>query len=1078
MADIKLRIELNSSSETESLGSTITDNLLTANTSFPIEDSGKMNIPKREFSGSNGLSWASDYLLFTEGEMLCNPDDVNDNRFGMLESELNPKEFIWGVVPDDKKYGVKLIFSNAQNLEKITIYGDKESNQYPIEAVIDGTQIIYSDDYIWTIDLGEPSDTHTIELTKWNRSNYNAVLSLVSVFQNTFDIGKMDGLKSVDGLTQSTDRPNEIFYGAVYNTGNIEIIDKNNEISDLIIDGILPISNIKFDFFVNGKQVQELVSSDSNYDSFSKTFNVELDGKIKNWGNLDFSGMPLRMNSSLYDVLLFVLSEIQYTPDEVDEMLQSKIVFGSENFYASVKNYLQQIIIPFTYLNSGKVLDAINKICYVAQLNVVEKSDGKIMFVSARPVVDKEQGFIVIPSKNIHKATRDFIVKNKVSSVGYEDVFLSYSPKEVFSQNTNFYEQSIKSGIIELDGEETLSYSGLLSRYKESLSAENQDDFEIVGVYPAYYSGLIQENYSFFVYGIHFQSEEISMFDFFSNGFSTRQINRLGVSSLSKSSELGLLNNSETIDHSSILRDFDFVSSRDEALSNLCHFTDGNIDGVYFSSQQPKAQIIRNGNSFYIYFAVNIMAKNTSSVTNYTGELSSIVLNGTISAYTKVISELDRVVVGNRNSDYFLENNELLQNNTSFRDISVNNLISNNIIRDYQDGIQMANVSCVCADLFDNNRNISKVWSNGDILEVGDIVRIDKDNNGKSLWLDNNGKDILWRITGRRFRYSGVPMIDLELQEVKPVEIYYEAGLYDSNNNLKMGWDEVVSNFYLINDNGVLYPDGGYYEDNLSGVLRLPEEVSEIKANSFERTTALESIYFPSSVTKIGISSFASGSALESVYFKNGLVEIGGTAFGYCKIKNVHIPASTTIIGMNPFKGNDNLDKITVDSLNKVYDSRNNCNAIMETATNTLISGCRSTIIPNNTLILAENAFGGLTSITNLHLPEGLQKIEGACFDGCLGLKTMVLPESVKHIGDFAFSNCKSMTSLYIPKGVETIGFAIFAGVYKGSLTIYCGATEKPVEWDSEWNSDGGLSFHNVKWGYTKEQYEEEIKNT
>ena len=45
----------------------------------------------------------------------------------------------------------------------------------------------------------------------------------------------------------------------------------------------------------------------------------------------------------------------------------------------------------------------------------------------------------------------------------------------------------------------------------------------------------------------------------------------------------------------------------------------------------------------------------------------------------------------------------------------------------------------------------------------------DKDNNGNSLWSYKNGSPMFWRVTGRNFRKVGVPMIDLELQEVRVV---------------------------------------------------------------------------------------------------------------------------------------------------------------------------------------------------------------------------------------------------------------------------------------------------------------------
>ena len=76
----------------------------------------------------------------------------------------------------------------------------------------------------------------------------------------------------------------------------------------------------------------------------------------------------------------------------------------------------------------------------------------------------------------------------------------------------------------------------------------------------------------------------------------------------------------------------------------------------------------------------------------------------------------------------------------------------------------------ICGDYYDSNGEIIKNWSNGEILEIGDIIRVDKDNNGNSLWKYSNGSEMYWRVIGRNFRYAGVPLIDLQLQEVKRVD--------------------------------------------------------------------------------------------------------------------------------------------------------------------------------------------------------------------------------------------------------------------------------------------------------------------
>ena len=81
-----------------------------------------------------------------------------------------------------------------------------------------------------------------------------------------------------------------------------------------------------------------------------------------------------------------------------------------------------------------------------------------------------------------------------------------------------------------------------------------------------------------------------------------------------------------------------------------------------------------------------------------------------------------------------------------------------------------------------------------------------------------------------------------------------------------------------------------------------------------------------------------------------------------------------------------------------VYDSRNNCNAIIETKSNTLIAGCASTIIPNSVTSIGKQAFWGCKSLTSI-----------------------TIPSSVTSIGDMAFCCCSSLTSITIPTHITNI---------------------------------------------------------
>ena len=87
-----------------------------------------------------------------------------------------------------------------------------------------------------------------------------------------------------------------------------------------------------------------------------------------------------------------------------------------------------------------------------------------------------------------------------------------------------------------------------------------------------------------------------------------------------------------------------------------------------------------------------------------------------------------------------------------------------------------------------------------------------------------------------------------------------------------------------------------------------------------------------------------------------GTTEIGDRAFFDCtSLKSITIPDSVTRIGEEAFSHCENLKSIVVEEGNPKYDSRNNCNAIIETATNTLVFGCSTTIIPDSVTTIGDN---------------------------------------------------------------------------------------------------------------------------
>lgn len=880
MADIKLRIEVNPNAETERLGN-ITNktndtgtNSNLSNTSFKANYNGGFeNLPDKRVNGSNGLSMASDDgsdaydFIFNDSDEL---DNVDSNG-AIVEDEQNPSEFIWGVVPSNKQYSVKLTFTNATSLKDIVIYGDTEVGQFPTKAIIDGTRTIYSDDAKWAINMQAEKDTHTIEFLEWNRANYNACISNIRVMLRYFDLDR-GWIDSVESLSQTTSDPSSIQYGVLANSGSANLRDIDGELKDLIVDEVIPNSNVPVELFVNGNKVQCHITTDSDYVEEDKMLKLNLENRLKFLDTLKFQGAPYQEYQSAYSLLSYILSGLGYISDDfaswekyqnADEFtdasrstlrIQStdnwaiigipltvdmskkykisfkyingtdynartgysgiacqilnslptnsdcstisdntiqlinsdwgvehnvefeftpstnlvylvfnlgyiapnqeisldifdfsindkyttdvtnrEIVYGKENSFGTIKQYLESISVEHAYLEKSSFREALEKICSLAQLELIMDENDHIKLVGGRPIASRWElsDAIKLPKSHlISNVQKSIVLKNKYDAIDIDEQngYFKMGNNVGNANSITYYDaqQNIKGELILID--KTADIPEYYNYTSTTITPV------VTSIDPKTYGEIT----------LTFDFDEIYIKNAKLEFSPTYYVKK----------ESG--GNWETLTMPKFVITIPKPSSRPsdmEPISTTYPYTPR-----YYTEQIIDNKKIIIHISSWIYGQVDLdRGYKTIALSSATYNLIADTLTfDTISANTPNVETSTYVAS--------LGSSEIQQVGTT-RNIGGENMtseIKKNVLSDYANGVSNATVDTFCGDFYNANGDKIIDWSKGEIVRPYDIVYFEGDTNA-------DGSQRYWRVTGRHFKYSGSPTVSLELQEIAKI---------------------------------------------------------------------------------------------------------------------------------------------------------------------------------------------------------------------------------------------------------------------------------------------------------------------
>ena len=335
-----------------------------------------------------------------------------------------------------------------------------------------------------------------------------------------------------------------------------------------------------------------------------------------------------------------------------------------------------------------------------------------------------------------------------------------------------------------------------------------------------------------------------------------------------------------------------------------------------------------------------------------------------------------------------------------------------------------------------------------------DIIRFTTERSG------SYGTDVTWKLTGIPDNYT--------------LTISGTGAMVDYSNSSDRPWTDDVNEIKdakgiktVVIGNGVT-SIGGYAFSYCSGLtsVTIPASVTSIGDYAFQNCSGLTSIEIPSNVTSIGTRAFFGCSGLTSIEIPSNVTSIGQSAFNRCSgLTSVTIPAGVTSIGDYVFNDCSNLATITVETSNTVYNSRNGCNAIIETSSNKLIAGCKNTTIPASVTSIGNYAFYGCSGLTSITIPASVTSIVYSAFFGCSGLATVTVYAPSCTLGFNAFSACGNLKNIYVFSDLVDDYKAAWSA-YESKITamtpVASGTCGKETPEDVTWRLEGEAGHYRL----------------
>lgn len=555
---------------------------------------------------------------------------------------------------------------------------------------------------------------------------------------------------NIESKIQSTSNPSSIYYGVLPSSGNLEIVDSNDEIKTAIETNNIDINNLSLSISIDDKNIRQHIVSDSSYDNNTKHLKLQLTDVLNKWKDIMVPEMPISNAMTAWDL---VESLSQYSTDIRIDLIGNNTKGGYAHEFP-ISGYLGDIDIKYPYYEQGSLREQFDKICTLAQLQLIVNEYGIPQFVDAQSNFTDTSKIIYIPKEDQYSDLNyDLIKHNKYDTVkiGYTAVSKETAKETELLKNAEMYVlfNIMGRGIIKL------------------LFDPNK--------YPSAYNLQIVE-----------RSDSAQVLSFSCTVLIPNEIDTSLIPIYvweSRTVGHARYKAYPTLDDKSV--DWSLETNSFLPLSQQSYDEFNAQDNIGYAYKIE-------GDKIKIKGAVSVLPKKPAegeAVFSY-AYTKKLTLQVKIGNYTM---SSNTVSYGEGDNAIEINGNELIQMDTIFASSNtITEEIANNILDDYKNGLSSATITVGCSDYNNIYGGFADVNSN--IIETGNIVQFE-------------GNSSRWMVTSSNFRKRGCPFIDLQLIEARNPDEYT---LYLNSESVKLTatrTSSVYANAPIgeLNDRGKIY---------------------------------------------------------------------------------------------------------------------------------------------------------------------------------------------------------------------------------------------------------------------------------